>query len=74
MLKSPYKIKHYYPSKVFIPYDNYWNGEYIDPRDMEENKVNKTLHLKRERVDKNKYEFPQGLIYDLTGWTENDIH
>lgn len=38
MLHSPYKIKHYYPSKVFIPYDNYWNGEYIDPRDLTENR------------------------------------
>lgn len=36
--------------------------------------MNKTLHLKRERVNKDNYKFPQGLQYDLVGWTENDLH
>ena len=40
MLNSPYKIKHVFPSgPVPISYDGWGNViEYIDPRDMIENK------------------------------------
>lgn len=40
MLNSPYKVKHVFPSgPVSIGYDGWGNvTEYIDPRDMVENK------------------------------------
>lgn len=40
MLNSPYKVKHVFPSGLVpISYDGWGNvTEYIDPRDMVENK------------------------------------